>query len=60
MTTLSWIKVAIAVLGITIWSFGYQRDDSTLRWIGIAVIAAAALLRFYKPTRRNGGPPRSS
>ena len=56
MTNLSWIKVAIAVVGIAIWSFGYRQDDSTLRWIGIAVLAAAALLRFYRPGPGRGGP----
>ena len=53
MSTLSWVKIAVAVLGITIWAFGYRYDDSTLRWIGIAVLAAAALMRFYRPRPRH-------
>lgn len=59
MTSLSWIKVAIAVIGIAIWSFGYRQDDATIRWVGIAVLAAAALLRFYPSRPGRGGPPQS-
>ena len=59
MSAVPWIKVIIAVIGITVWAFGYQRDDTTLRWIGIALLGVAALLRFYRPRPRSGeGPPR--
>ena len=54
MNALPWIKLAVAVLGITIWAFGYSRDSSTLRWIGIGVLLAAALMRFIRP--RKHGP----
>ena len=57
MNAVPWIKVIVAVVGITVWAFGYQRDDSTLRWIGIAFLAVAMLLRFYRPRPRNGGSP---
>lgn len=55
MSALPWIKVAIAVLGITVWAFGFRQDDSTIRWIGIALIGVAALLRFYRPRPRHKG-----
>ena len=59
MSALPWIKVITAVIGITVWAFGYSRDDSTLRWVGIALLAVAMLLRFYRPRPRSGeGPPR--
>ena len=59
MTVLPWIKVLLAVLGITVWAFGYRQDDSTLRWIGIGLLGVAALMRFYRPRPRGGeGPPR--
>ena len=57
MNALPWIKVIIAVVGITVWAFGYQRDDSTLRWIGIGLLGIAALMRFYRPRPRDGGSP---
>ena len=59
MSALPWIKITIAVVGITVWAFGYQRDDSTLRWVGIGLLGVAALLRFYRPRPRGGGdrPP---
>ena len=59
MSALPWIKVILAVVGITVWAFGYQRDDSTLRWIGIALLGIAALMRFYRPRPGNGGQPPS-
>ena len=55
MSTITWVKLAVAVLGITIWAYGFSQDDSVIRWIGIAVIAIAALMRFYRPGPRT--PP---
>ncbi len=55
MSAIPWIKVILAVLGITVWAFGYRQDDSTLRWIGIGLLAVATLMRFYRPRPRDGG-----
>ena len=52
MSTITWVKLAIAVVGITIWAYGFRQEDSVIRWIGIAVIAMAALMRFYRPRPR--------
>lgn len=61
MTALPWIKILLAVAGITVWAFGYRQDDATLRWVGIALLAVAALLRFYRPRpRTNGDGPAAS
>ena len=59
MSAITWIKVAVAVLGITIWAYGFRQDDAVIRWVGIAVIACAALMRFYRPRSRGPGdrPP---
>lgn len=48
------IKVALAAIGICVWAYGYRVDSPRVRWIGIAVLAAAVVLRFI------GSRPRSS
>jgi hypothetical protein len=40
------VKLAIAVVGIITWAYGVREDDHRVRWLGIALIAAAFLLRF--------------
>jgi hypothetical protein len=50
MTTLTWVRFAIGVVGILVWAYGYRVDDATIRWMGIALLAVAVLLRFW--TRR--------
>lgn len=55
MSALPWIKVLLAVAGITVWAFGFRQDNDTLRWVGIALLAIAALLRFYRPRPRGTG-----
>jgi hypothetical protein len=44
-------KVGLALLGMFIWGYGVQADDSRVRWVGIALLAAAFLLRFFMPRR---------
>jgi hypothetical protein len=51
MTRLSHVKLGIAVIGVVLWGYGVRVDDSTFRIIGIVFLAAAALLRFWKPKR---------
>ena len=48
MSQIMWLKIALAALGIAVWAIGYQADDVRIRWVGIAVLAAAVLLRFTK------------
>lgn len=45
-------KVALALLGMFIWGYGVQARDSRVRWLGIALLAAAFLLRFLVPRPR--------
>jgi hypothetical protein len=54
MTTLTWVRFAIAVLGILVWAYGYRADDATIRLVGIALLAVAVLLRFWP---RRAKPP---
>jgi hypothetical protein len=46
MMTLTWVRFALAAVGLFIWVYGYQADDATIRWVGIAFLAVAVLLRF--------------
>jgi hypothetical protein len=54
MNTLVRVKLALVVIALIIWIWGYRVDDSFLRVAGIAVLLIAFLLRFV------GRRPRSS
>jgi hypothetical protein len=51
--SLIWLRFALAVVGLLVWAYGYSVDDSGIRWLGIAFLGLALLLRFA--TRRR--PP---
>ncbi len=46
MSTLTWAKVALAVIGVLIWAYGVRVDERPITWIGIGFLVAAFLLRF--------------
>ena len=48
------LKLALAVIGLIVWGYGYRVDSSPLRWIGIAFLAVAVILRLL-PKRLRGG-----
>ena len=52
MSTLVRLKLALVVIGLIIWGWGYRTDDSFLRISGIVVLTIAFLLRFV---RKAGG-----
>ncbi len=54
MTTVTRIKLGLALIGVATWGYGVRVDDRRVQWLGIAFIAVAFLLRFV-PTR----PPRA-
>ena len=41
-------KVAFALAGIGIFAYGVRAEDSVVRWVGIAFVVAAFLMRFVK------------
>jgi hypothetical protein len=51
MISITWARFALAAIGLVVWAYGYRVDDSTMRWVGIAFLAVAVLLRFL-PRRR--------
>ena len=42
------LKMACALAGIGIFAYGARTDHATVRWVGIAFVVAAFLLRFVK------------
>lgn len=46
MNTLVRLKLALVVIGLIIWVWGYRVDDSYLRIVGIVVLLIAVLMRF--------------
>lgn len=46
MIPVVWIRVALAVGAILLFILGAQTGDDNLRWIAIAFLAVALVLRF--------------
>jgi hypothetical protein len=46
------LKLALVVIALIIWTWGYRVDDSFLRVAGIVVLLIAFLLRFVGRRRR--------
>jgi hypothetical protein len=40
------VKLALAAVGVGTWLYGYHADDGRVRWLGIAFLGVAFLLRF--------------
>lgn len=62
MNTLVRLKLALVVIALIIWAWGYSVGDSLLRVIGIVVLLIAFLLRFVgrrprAPTTPKDEPP---
>ncbi len=49
MTPLGIAKTALVIVGMLIFLVGIRTANEYLRWIGIACVAIAWLLRFAKP-----------
>ena len=41
-------KVALALAGVGIFAYGIRAEDTIMRWVGIACVVVAFLLRFVK------------
>ena len=46
LSPLTSIKVALAAVGLCVWAYGYRVESPQVRWMGIAFLAAAVVLRF--------------
>ena len=49
MTTLTRAKIALALIGILLFGAGVRLERTELRWVGLALVLAAWLLRFVQP-----------
>jgi hypothetical protein len=62
VNTLVRLKLALVVIAVIIWTWGYRVDDSFLRIVGIVVLLIAFLLRFIgrrprAPEAKKDEPP---
>lgn len=48
MTRMTVYKLVLAGIGLFVFFYGVQTDQSGLRWAGIALVAVALLLRFLR------------
>jgi hypothetical protein len=46
MTQLTTAKLVLAAAGLMVWGIGIQNGPELLKWIGIALLASAVILRF--------------
>lgn len=58
------VKLALFVIGLIVWMWGYRTDDSYFRIAGIVVLLVAFLLRFVRrgpaatePRKDDGSSP---
>ena len=50
------MKLALFLIGLILWTWGYRSDDSYFRIAGIVVLLVAFLLRFVGRRPRSGEP----
>ncbi len=51
MTTQTTVKIALALSGLAVFGVGLRLNQAALRWTGIAIVAVAWVLRFWKAPR---------
>jgi hypothetical protein len=51
------LKIALAAIGLVFWGYGYRVESPTLRWIGIAFLAVAVILRLVPKRLRDSDYP---
>lgn len=52
LTPLAMVKLAFAVAGLLIFGYGIRSDQPVVRWVGLAVVGIAFLLRFVGRSER--------
>ena len=45
------MRLAIAAVGVAIWVYGYRVDIDRIRWVGIAVLGVAVIMRLFAPRK---------
>ena len=46
-------KLILAAAGLVVWGYGVQAENPVMSWLGIAMLAIAAAMRFYRPRSRD-------
>jgi hypothetical protein len=59
MTNLVRLKLALVIIGLIVWTWGYRVDDPFLRVVGIAALLIAFLLRFVGRKPRTPEAPKN-
>ena len=58
MTRFMLVRIVLAVIGVLVWGYGVARDDSTVRIVGISILALTLVLRFApRRVQRDDDPP---
>jgi hypothetical protein len=42
------VRIALFLAGVACWGVGVVRDNPGIRWVGIALLVVALLLRFLR------------
>lgn len=48
MSTVNRLKLVLVVVGMLVFAYGMRADLHVIRWIGIAFVALAWALRFWR------------
>ena len=56
MSALTQLKLGLVFIGLVLFGYGVRTETEQTRWIGIAFLAAAAVLRFVGPRSSRRGP----
>ena len=51
MDRLTLVKVVLALAGLAVFLYGATTDQPPVRWVGVAFVVAAFLLRFFAKGR---------
>ena len=56
MTPITAAKLALALMAAILFAYGVRSEDSVVRWVGIAFVIVAFLLRFLKKRAPDESP----
>jgi len=53
VSSLTTVKLALAAAGVVLFGYGVRIESMPLRWVGVGLVAVAALLRFVRGRPRD-------
>ena len=51
MSTLTRVKIALALIGLVLFGAGVRLEHQELRWVGLGFVVVAWLMRFARPRK---------